>query len=98
MRKFLLALGVVLLVAAWQINTVSAQQRENQVRDQSIKYQRLMALIDAFYVDTVDLHKLTEDAIVKVLADLDPHSVYISKEEVAEMIRSLNNYLLHIKF
>ena len=48
MRKFLLALGVVLLVAAWQINTVSAQQRENQVRDQSIKYQRLMALIDAF--------------------------------------------------
>lgn len=85
MRKFLLALGVVLLVAAWQINTVSAQQRENQVRDQSIKYQRLMALIDAFYVDTVDLHKLTEDAIVKVLADLDPHSVYISKEEVDEM-------------
>lgn len=85
MRKFLLALGIVLLVAGWQIDTVFAQQRENQVRDQSIKYQRLMALIDAFYVDTVDLHKLTEDAIVKVLADLDPHSVYISKEEVDEM-------------
>ena len=44
-----------------------------------------MALIDAFYVDTVNLQQLTEDAIVKVLSDLDPHSVYISKEEVDEM-------------
>ena len=41
-------------------------------------------MIDAAYVDTVNLKKLTEDAIVKVLADLDPHSVYISKEEVEE--------------
>ena len=43
-----------------------------------------MQMIDAAYVDTVNLKKLTEDAIVKVLADLDPHSVYISKEEVEE--------------
>lgn len=65
--------------------TVSAQRQDNQVKEQSLKYQRLMALIDAFYVDTVNLQKLTEDAVIKVLADLDPHSVYISKEEVDEM-------------
>lgn len=81
MKRFLI-LGMILLLAGMN---VMAQNRENQVRDQSIKYQRLMALIDAFYVDTVNLHKLTEDAVVKVLADLDPHSVYISKEEVDEM-------------
>lgn len=83
--KRLLILGLILLLAGIHTGNVMAQNRENQVRDQSIKYQRLMALIDAFYVDTVNLHKLTEDAIVKVLADLDPHSVYISKEEVDEM-------------
>lgn len=83
--KRLLILGMILLLAGIHTGNVMAQNRENQVRDQSIKYQRLMALIDAFYVDTVNLHKLTEDAIVKVLADLDPHSVYISKEEVDEM-------------
>ena len=44
-----------------------------------------MAYIDAFYVDTVNLQKLTEDAIIKALSDLDPHSVYITKEEVDEM-------------
>lgn len=85
MMKRILILGMVLLTAGFHTGKVMAQNRENQVRDQSIKYQRLMALIDAFYVDTVNLQKLTEDAIVKVLADLDPHSVYISKEEVDEM-------------
>lgn len=85
MMKRLSILGMILLLAGIHTGKVMAQNRENQVRDQSIKYQRLMALIDAFYVDTVNLHKLTEDAIVKVLAELDPHSVYISKEEVDEM-------------
>ncbi|MDE5613023.1 MAG: S41 family peptidase, partial [Odoribacter sp.] len=82
--KKILILGLILF-AGFQAEKAIAQNRENQVRDQSVKYQRLMALIDAFYVDTVNLHRLTEDAIVKVLADLDPHSVYISKEEVDEM-------------
>ena len=83
--KKILILGMVLFMAGFQAERVMAQVRKNQVREQSVKYQRLMALIDAFYVDTVNLHRLTEDAIIKVLADLDPHSVYISKEEVDEM-------------
>lgn len=84
MKKVLilsLLLGMVFVLSKQGI----AQNRQNQVREQSVKYQRLMALIDAFYVDTVNLERLTEDAIVKVLAELDPHSVYISKEEVEEM-------------
>lgn len=83
--KKILILGMILFLTGWQTERAMAQNRDNQVRDQSIKYQRLMALIDAFYVDTVNLQRLTEDAIVKVLADLDPHSVYISREEVDEM-------------
>ena len=84
MKKSMM-LGIFLLLIGFYSEGVFAQSNENQVREQSIKYQRLMALVDAFYADTVDLHKLTEDAIVKVLADLDPHSVYISEEEVEEM-------------
>jgi carboxyl-terminal processing protease len=37
------------------------------------------------YVDSIDKDKLVEDAIVKVLEDLDPHSVYIPAEELKEM-------------
>jgi len=59
--------------------------KAQSVKNQAIKYQNLLALIDAFYVDTVSLERLTEDAVVKVLAELDPHSVYISKDEIQEM-------------
>lgn len=85
MKKILVLVVFLLFAAGVQTGRLMAQGRDNQVREQAVKYQRLMALIDAFYVDTVSLHKLTEDAIVKVLADLDPHSVYISKEEVDDM-------------
>lgn len=83
--KKVLTIGILLLLAGSCLHELKAQSRENQVREQSVKYQRLMSLIDAFYVDTVNLHRLTEDAVVKVLSELDPHSVYISKEEVDEM-------------
>lgn len=41
-------------------------------------------LINYFYVENVDQQKLAEDAIVNMLKELDPHSVYISKKEVDE--------------
>lgn len=50
-----------------------------------IKYGRLMQLIENYYVDTANINQLTESAVVEVLGKLDPHSVYISKEEVKEM-------------
>ena len=47
----------------------------------------LLRLIDAQYVDTVDVERLTEDAIFAVMEDLDPHSVYIPADEL-EMVNS----------
>lgn len=89
MKKFAsyLLLSLVLL-GVFGISNLSAQNNE-QVIKETYKYQRLMALIDAFYVEDVDVHKLTEQAIVKVLSELDPHSVYISKEDVQDMSEPL---------
>jgi carboxyl-terminal processing protease len=41
-----------------------------------------MQIIDLAYVDSVDMTKLITDAIEESLKELDPHSTYISKEEV----------------
>ncbi|MFN7014754.1 MAG: S41 family peptidase, partial [Bacteroidia bacterium] len=49
------------------------------------KFRTTINIVSAAYVDTVDADKLVEDAIIGMLDKLDPHSVYISKEEVKEM-------------
>ena len=41
-----------------------------------------MQIIDLAYVDSVDMDDVVSDAIVKSLKGLDPHSAYISKEDV----------------
>lgn len=50
--------------------------------DQSAKFAEVMTLIKGYYTDTVNDEKLTEDAIVKVLEDLDPHSSYVPGKDV----------------
>ncbi len=72
MKRVLLS-AVALLIACLSWENTMAQRNPRAVQEQAIKYQRLMQMIDAVYVDTVNLKKLTEDAIGKVLSELDPH-------------------------
>jgi carboxyl-terminal processing protease len=46
------------------------------------KLDNILRLIDAKYVDTVDQQKLYDDAISKMLENLDPHSVYLPPMEM----------------
>ncbi len=46
------------------------------------KLQVALQIIDFAYVDSVHEDKLVETAIVEMLKDLDPHSIYIPKEEL----------------
>lgn len=56
--------------------------KAQNVQENTIKFGRLLRLIDSYYVDSTKINALTEKAIVEVLRNLDPHSVYLSKEEV----------------
>lgn len=49
------------------------------------KFNTLLNIINLRYVEPVDVDKLTEDAIVSMLKELDPHSVYIPKKEVQKV-------------
>ena len=53
--------------------------------DASKKFDALLQRINYAYVDSTDENKMVEDAIVAVLKELDPHSVYIPKEELKKM-------------
>ncbi len=67
------------------ISFFSNGQENQEVVKNQLKFGRLLRLIDSYYVDTTNIDALTEKAIVDLLGDLDPHSVYISKDEVAKM-------------
>src|SRR3982750_3702490 len=54
-----------------------------QVSDQS-KIDYGMQIIKYAYVDSVDDKKLTDEALRAMVKSLDPHSVYISTEELRE--------------
>lgn len=79
-RKIAL-LMIVAFVALGSNNRVLAQD----VQESAMKFGRLLRLVDSYYVDSTKVGDLTEKAIVEVLRNLDPHSVYISKAEVEKM-------------
>ena len=76
-------LGTGLLLAAFLLPAFTNAQES--VQDNQLKFARLLRLVESYYVDTANVTKLTEDAIVNLLGELDPHSTYISKDEVDKM-------------
>lgn len=78
MKRF----GKILLLFAGLLATGSAFGQ--MFTENSLKFGRALALIESFYVDSADQNMLTEKAIIEVLKNLDPHSVYLSKEEIRE--------------
>ena len=80
--------GLLLLAIVLAIPFGKASAQET-VQENQLKFARLLRLVDGYYVDSANVEQLTEDAIVHLLSELDPHSTYISKEEVAKMNEGL---------
>ncbi|HOF22322.1 MAG TPA: S41 family peptidase, partial [Bacteroidales bacterium] len=53
--------------------------------EEIIKIGKTLNLIEEYYVDTANINKITENAIITMLRELDPHSTYISAKDVREM-------------
>lgn len=54
------------------------------------KVERAFAIINQRYVDTVDPGELAEEAIVGMLDELDPHSIYIDAERMQDVTEDFN--------
>ena len=63
-------------------NSILLAQTPQDLQKGYEKYGRLLYYINSHYVDTAHIHKLVEKAIVNTLRNLDPHSVYLSAEDV----------------
>lgn len=83
MKYFKILLSLIFISIQFLL---SAQNQGKDVKADSKaalqKMSNVYYLINNFYVDTADVEKLTEEAIVTMLKELDPHSAYISKKDV----------------
>ena len=79
----LLALCVIvgILIGTFYANHFSGN-RLNIINSGSNRLNNLLHVIDDQYVDSVNMNDLVEKAIPQILAELDPHSVYISAKDV----------------
>ena len=79
----LMAASVVIGIAIGTFYTNHfSGNRLNIINSGSNRLNNLLHIIDDQYVDNVNIDSLVEKAIPQILAELDPHSVYISAKDV----------------
>lgn len=94
MKKILFAI----IAVVWVISGQAQQQRNPFLGmqadpEQVAASQKLMQFVNylgATYVDTLSLGPLVDAAIVEMLSKLDPHSAYVSAEEMKSVQESFN--------
>lgn len=81
------------LYAQFPARQRSAAPTEQDQRDPSFqlqKFSQFFTYLNMSYVDTINNVKITEDAIKQVLSELDPHSAYVSPDEMKEVNESFS--------
>lgn len=66
-----------------------AGRKVSLINTSSNKLSDLLHIIDDQYVDTVQMSDLVEKALPQILKELDPHSTYISADEVEASMQDL---------
>ncbi len=78
--------SLVCFISSWivffMLTPYTGSSQQGDPRETIQKLAATLQLLDYFYVDTVNQPKLVESAIIEMLKELDPHSVYISREDV----------------
>ncbi len=83
-----LGVAAVLALGVWMGYTISSARPQNKSSKAPAQQQRVskldysLSLIRGFYLDPVDTDTIVENLMHEMMASLDPHSVYIPKEEL----------------
>jgi carboxyl-terminal processing protease len=82
-KKFFLPVIIVLIIVGIFIGMkIQVAVSDDKLSAQVKKFSDALTITTRYYVDEVDSQKLTEAAIEGMLKKLDPHSVYITAEQL----------------
>jgi carboxyl-terminal processing protease len=74
----------ILYVIVLVVFARGAGLRAQGLTQETFKLGKTLALLEAIYVDSVNIDSITEQMIITALRNLDPHSVYIPAKDVKE--------------
>ena len=81
---------ITFVIMAVSMQLMAQQKNNSSVDNQMRKLIFAQGAITQLYVDTVNIQKLTEDAIQGMLKELDPHSTYTPAKDVEALNEPLN--------
>ncbi|MFT4834039.1 MAG: carboxyl-terminal processing protease [Marinoscillum sp.] len=73
-----IAISVGVLIGA---NMAGSNTNTDNLFGSVAKFRQVLTLVHNDYVDDIDTEKLVETAIVEMLSELDPHSIYLPAED-----------------
>lgn len=85
----------IIAISFFCLTQLSAQNEPTK-NPNTQKFDEILTYVNKLYVDTVNDDQLTDAAIVALLEKLDPHSTYISKEEVDDANERINGSFVGI--
>lgn len=71
------------------VSVIQTGAKAQMFSDESLKFSQALNWIGKYYVDSVSQSELVETAIKEMLNTLDPHSTYLTSEEVKAMSEPL---------
>ena len=98
--KTVLIMGMAALAAisglAMITRTAAQQTRSGNLFQELQRFNEVFNAVSKYYVEEVDNQKLINGAISGMLETLDPHSVYIPKEQLAEVTEKFEGHFYGI--
>ncbi|MES2589123.1 MAG: S41 family peptidase [Bacteroidota bacterium] len=87
----IISLSIMLLCLSFTFSQTEPKRNSN-----TQKFAEILTYINSVYVDTVNENQLTDAAIEAMLEKLDPHSTYISKNDVDDANEKINGSFVGI--
>lgn len=72
-------------IAVFAVLAFAPQMIQGQWNVEALKLAQVMEKVSHYYVDSINESEVVEQTIVKMLHELDPHSSYLSKEDLEEL-------------
>lgn len=102
-RKTLVMMGVVAVVAISGVAMIdpsvlsfAQQARSGNLYQEIQRFNEVLHAVSKYYVEEVDNQKLINGAIAGMLETLDPHSVYIPKDQLADVTERFDGHFYGI--